>query len=144
VGSSQGLCHPTQRSCIRSFKIVKKGEFDLDGVTRILVSEPMQYPGCSGTRCFKDNVSDLKGLHILTIDRCMRIFDRTLSFVAQIAANQRGINLLQGLMDEYGQGCVQAYMRFIQQVRSSYVSIAVEKSISCWIECLFCRPKHVN
>jgi 5-oxoprolinase (ATP-hydrolysing) len=42
---------------MRSFKIVNGGDFDNDGVVRHLCEEPAQYPGCSGTRCLRDNVS---------------------------------------------------------------------------------------
>lgn len=42
---------------MRSFKIVNGGDFDNDGVVKHLCEEPAQYPGCSGTRCLRDNVS---------------------------------------------------------------------------------------
>lgn len=54
---------------------------------------PGNYPGSSGTRNLKDNISDLQ---------------------AQIAANQRGIKLVSELIDEYGLEVVQAYMMHIQ------------------------------
>ena len=38
----------------RSFKLVKAGHFDEEGVTKILSEEPAQYPGCSGTRTLSD------------------------------------------------------------------------------------------
>ena len=49
---------------------------------------------CSGTRLLADNLSDLK---------------------AQIAANQRGIQLVTELIDSYGLNVVQAYMAYIQE-----------------------------
>jgi 5-oxoprolinase (ATP-hydrolysing) len=39
---------------VKSFKLVKKGKFDEEGVIRILRDEPAQYPGCSGTRTLSD------------------------------------------------------------------------------------------
>ncbi|CAM0142505.1 hypothetical protein VKS41_001984 [Umbelopsis sp. WA50703] len=80
-------------AAMRSFKIVNGGDFDNDGVVRHLCEEPAQYPGCSGTRCLRDNVSDLK---------------------AQIAANQKGINLIHALINEYSLEVVQAYMYHIR------------------------------
>ncbi|KAF9354038.1 hypothetical protein BGX26_008191 [Mortierella sp. AD094] len=81
-------------AAIRSFKLVSKGHFDLEGLTKLLVDEPAKYPGCSGTRCLRDNVSDLK---------------------AQVAANHKGIGLVKGLISEYGLDVVQAYMLHIRK-----------------------------
>ncbi|KAJ3012108.1 UNVERIFIED_CONTAM: hypothetical protein HDU68_001363 [Siphonaria sp. JEL0065] len=81
-------------AAVKSFHLVKGGVFDEKGVTDILLVKPAQYEGCSGTRCLSDNLSDLK---------------------AQVAANQRGISLVQGLISEYGLNVVQAYMQFIRE-----------------------------
>lgn len=37
----------------KSFKLVKEGKFDEEGVTAAL-NEPGKYPGCSGTRTLRD------------------------------------------------------------------------------------------
>lgn len=66
--------------------------FCIADVTEAL-NAPAQYPGSSGTRNLHDNLSDLK---------------------AQVAANQKGINLIKNLIDEYGLDVVQAYMAHIQ------------------------------
>ena len=60
------------------------------------ISEVFNNPGpnIKGTRTLKDNISDLK---------------------AQIAANNRGIILLQNLIEEYSLKYVQKYMFFIQE-----------------------------
>ncbi|BFZ53700.1 hypothetical protein PYCC9005_000730 [Savitreella phatthalungensis] len=79
---------------ITSEKLVSKGRFDEQRITRLLSEEPAKYPGCVGTRCLTDNISDLK---------------------AQLAANQKGIRLISALMNEYGQDAVQFYMRSIQE-----------------------------
>lgn len=71
---------------IKSFKIVNKGAFQSAELKRLLVEEPAKYPGCSGCRCLRDVESDLQ---------------------AQIAANQKGINLIGLLIDEWGLEMVQ-------------------------------------
>ena len=78
---------------IIAFKLVKNGEFQEEGVTKILMS-PGKLPGNSGTRNLPDNLSDLR---------------------AQVAANNSGIRLLQELVKERGLRRVEAYMRFIQK-----------------------------
>ncbi|KAL0277618.1 UNVERIFIED_CONTAM: hypothetical protein PYX00_004848 [Menopon gallinae] len=77
----------------KSFKIVNKGVFDEEGLVWNLM-KPGEIPGSSGTRNLSDNLSDLK---------------------AQIAANHKGISLVQELIDEYGLEVVQAYMSHIQK-----------------------------
>ncbi|KAK0543764.1 hypothetical protein OC846_006294 [Tilletia horrida] len=80
-------------AAIFSFKIVAEGNFDHEGLEKLLVHDPAQYPGCSGSRCFRDVESDLK---------------------AQIAANQKGIGLIQMLVEEWGLDTVQEYMAHIR------------------------------
>ncbi|KAG7488428.1 hypothetical protein MATL_G00033850 [Megalops atlanticus] len=75
-----------------SFKLVTGGVFQEEEVTAALLA-PAQYPGCSGTRNLHDNLSDLR---------------------AQVAANQRGSQLVGELIDCYGLEVVQAYMGYIQ------------------------------
>lgn len=48
-------------AAIKSFKLVQGGLFDEIGIAHLLVDVPASFPGCSGTRCLRDNVSDLKG-----------------------------------------------------------------------------------
>lgn len=81
-------------AAVKSFKLVSKGKFDADGLTDILLHQPAQYPGCTGTRCLRDNFSDLK---------------------AQVAANTKGITLVKALIEEYGLDVVQAYMMHIRK-----------------------------
>jgi len=76
----------------KSFKIVKAGDFQEEALIAKLMA-PAQYPGCSGTRQLQDNLSDLK---------------------AQIAANHKGIQLVNELIDQYSLLVVQAYMGHIQ------------------------------
>lgn len=68
------------------------GASSLAAVTTALLA-PGQLPGSSGTRSLHDNLSDLR---------------------AQVAANQRGIQLVNELIGQYGLGVVQAYMGHIQ------------------------------
>jgi 5-oxoprolinase (ATP-hydrolysing) len=81
-------------AAIESLKIVEGGRFNEEAITKILLDDPAQYDGCSGTRCLKDNISDLK---------------------AQIAANKRGITLIKGLISEFGLPTVHRYMYAIQR-----------------------------
>lgn len=80
-------------AAIKSEKLVSEGKFNEERITELLRDEPAQYPGCSGTRCLADNINDLK---------------------AQVAANQKGINLINSLVEDYTEEVVQFYMRSIQ------------------------------
>ncbi|KAI1141761.1 Hydantoinase B/oxoprolinase-domain-containing protein [Hypoxylon sp. FL0543] len=78
---------------IISFKLVSNGRFDEEGITKILVDEPGQFPDCVGTSSLYDNLSDLR---------------------AQVAANAKGSKLIEKLFEEYGREVVQFYMDRIQ------------------------------
>lgn len=80
-------------AAIRSEKLVSEGYFNEERITDILYKEPAEHPGCSGTRCLADNINDLK---------------------AQVAANQKGINLISALIEDYGEEVVDFYMKSIQ------------------------------
>lgn len=80
-------------TAIKSEKLVSEGHFNEERIIELLLKEPAQYPGCSGTRCLNDNLNDLK---------------------AQIASNQKGISLISSLIEEYGDEVVQFYMISIQ------------------------------
>nr|XP_008122897.1 PREDICTED: 5-oxoprolinase [Anolis carolinensis] len=75
-----------------SFKLVKGGVFQEEAVTEALMA-PGRIPGSSGTRNLQDNLSDLR---------------------AQVAANQKGIQLVSDLIGQYSLEVVQAYMAHIQ------------------------------
>jgi len=72
-------------AAIKSFKLVKDGQFQYEGLKKILQD--------AGTRTLSDNIADLK---------------------AQVAANQKGISLVQDLIREYSLDVVQAYMYHVQ------------------------------
>ncbi|ETO34065.1 5-oxoprolinase (ATP-hydrolysing), partial [Reticulomyxa filosa] len=78
-------------AAIESLKLVKQGVFMEEEVTHILTTP--SDPQSSGTRNLANNISDLK---------------------AQIAANQKGITLMENLIEEYSLAVVQAYMYHIQ------------------------------
>lgn len=63
-----------------SFQLISEGRMDEEGVHKILLEKPAKHPGCSGSRCYKDNVADLK---------------------AQVAANHCGIRLIRQMIAEY-------------------------------------------
>lgn len=81
-------------TAIQSEKVVENGVFNEERMRELFLDIPSRYPGCSGSRNINDNLSDLK---------------------AQIAANTRGINLIQALIKEYGLPVVQRYMYAIQE-----------------------------
>lgn len=103
-GISPGSMPPGSRllqeegACIKSFKLVENGMFQEEGISELLLApgkiknQPGR-PAISGTRILPDNISDLK---------------------AQVAANQKGIELLLEMIDHYGLDVVQAYMRHVQ------------------------------
>lgn len=80
-------------TAIESEKIVSNGVFNESRMRELFLDEPARYPGCTGARMISDNISDLK---------------------AQIAANARGISLIQALISEYSLKTVQLYMFAIQ------------------------------
>lgn len=80
-------------AAIVTHKLCRKGEFDEEGITKLLVDEPAKHPGGSGTRTLNDNISDLK---------------------AQVSANYKGITLLQNLIDEFSYDVINLYMSAIQ------------------------------
>ncbi|KAK5074647.1 hypothetical protein LTR64_000852 [Lithohypha guttulata] len=81
-------------AAIKSELLVHQGQFDEKRITELLYDEPAQYPDCSGTRCLADNLNDLK---------------------AQIAANKKGITLIESLIEDYGQKVIAFYMKQIQE-----------------------------
>lgn len=87
-------------AAIYSEFIVKNGEFQEQLVHKLLFEEPAKYPGCSGSRRLSDNISDLK---------------------AQIAANNKGIQLIAKLMREKGLEAIVKYMRAIQNNSSETI-----------------------
>ncbi|KAI5302113.1 hypothetical protein KEM55_001296, partial [Ascosphaera atra] len=80
-------------AAIEAEKLVSGGKFNEERMVELLLKEPAKHPGCSGTRCLEDNLSDLR---------------------AQIAANQKGISLINGLIHECGLKHVHTYMYAIQ------------------------------
>ncbi|KAI5292820.1 hypothetical protein KEM55_007481, partial [Ascosphaera atra] len=80
-------------AAIEAEKLVSGGKFNEERMVELLLKEPANHPGCSGTRCLEDNLSDLR---------------------AQIAANQKGISLINGLIHECGLKHVHTYMYAIQ------------------------------
>ncbi|KAM5351721.1 hypothetical protein ACJ41O_004444 [Fusarium nematophilum] len=80
-------------AAIEAEKLVTQGVFNEERITELLLEEPAKHPGCSGTRCLADNLFDLK---------------------AQVAANNKGVHLVRGLIDEHRLDTVQTYMYAIQ------------------------------
>ncbi len=85
-------------AAVKSFFLVRDGLFQEAGITAILNGAnlgPMRYSTAhpTGTRDLKNNLCDLQ---------------------AQVAANQKGIALIQSLIHEYGLDVVLAYMQHVQ------------------------------
>ncbi|KAL3238018.1 5-oxoprolinase RNJ42_00351 [Nakaseomyces bracarensis] len=74
--------------------VVRNNKFLEDEMYNKFVIEPAQYEGCSGARRFSDNISDIK---------------------AQIAANSKGISLINNLVTEFGLNIIMKYMHAIQK-----------------------------
>ncbi|OBT40699.1 hypothetical protein VE00_08908 [Pseudogymnoascus sp. WSF 3629] len=116
-GSLPGSMPPTSNqlwqegAAIEAEKLVSGGHFNEERMIELLLKEPAKFEGCSGTRCLQDNLSDLR---------------------AQVAANQRGISLINGLIKEYGLKCVHNYMYAIQ----STAEIAVRELLKTTSETL--------
>eukprot|EP00927_Polykrikos_kofoidii_P049315 TRINITY_DN4338_c0_g1_i1.p1 TRINITY_DN4338_c0_g1~~TRINITY_DN4338_c0_g1_i1.p1 ORF type:complete len:1313 (+),score=238.34 TRINITY_DN4338_c0_g1_i1:525-4463(+) len=117
-GIAPGSMPPESKSladegaAIVAFKLVKDGIFQEDGISRLLTT-PGNSPGAAGTRKLSDNLSDMK---------------------AQVAANNRGVQLIWDLVQEYGLSVTQAYMRHIQAnaetaVRSMLKSFAARQKL---------------
>lgn len=81
-------------AAFEQWKIISNGKFDEEGVQHHFVDVPGSYPSCSPSRRVHDNIADLK---------------------AQIAANQKGIHLIQGLFEENDRETVLFYMRAVKQ-----------------------------
>jgi 5-oxoprolinase (ATP-hydrolysing) len=85
-------------AALKSFRLVRKGVFDEKGISQALLTpakvdlDPDE-PQCVGTRNLADNLSDLN---------------------AQVAANHKGILLVQELIAESSLAVVHAYMKHIQ------------------------------
>jgi 5-oxoprolinase (ATP-hydrolysing) len=110
-GISPGSMPPSSRrieeegACIMSYKLVQGGLFQEEGITQLLrapgeITPAPGRPPISGTRLLADNISDLK---------------------AQVAANQKGIELVLEMVDHYGLDVVQAYMRHVQDAAEEAV-----------------------
>jgi 5-oxoprolinase (ATP-hydrolysing) len=124
-GISPGSMPPASRrieeegACIRSFKLVENGVFQEAGIADLLTApggaaQPPGRPPVTGTRRLADNISDLK---------------------AQVAANQKGIDLLVEMVDRYGLEVVQAYMGHVQDaaeeaVRRRLRELSLEKGLA--------------
>ncbi|GKT49554.1 uncharacterized protein ColSpa_09735 [Colletotrichum spaethianum] len=96
-------------AAIESTKLVSEGRFNEDEVRRLLLEEPAQYEGCSGTRRLQDNLSDLN---------------------AQIAANAKGISLIKALITENGLATVHRYMYAIQHTAEHAVRELMQSTLT--------------
>lgn len=103
-------------ACIKSFKLVENGIFQEEGIKKLLcypetIPRSPDDPKISGARKLSDNLSDLK---------------------AQVAATQKGINLLQEMIDHYSLKVVLAYMQHIQNNAEEAVRHVLRKFVRKW------------
>ncbi|XP_070575126.1 5-oxoprolinase-like isoform X2 [Ptychodera flava] len=97
-GTTPGSMPPNSKSLhdegavFKTFKVVENGIYQEEALIEQLMA-PGKRPGNSGTRNLHDNLADVR---------------------AQVAANQKGINLITELIDIYTLEVVQAYMAHIQ------------------------------
>ena len=109
-GIAPGSMPPLSKSladegaAIVAMKLVEKGVFQEDRIVDVLTRP--SGTGTSGTRTLQDNLSDLR---------------------AQVAANQRGIDLVQALIDECSLRVVLAYMSHIQSNAESAVRAMLQR-----------------
>ena len=124
-GISPGSMPPFSRvleeegACIESFKLVTGGSFNETGIRELLfapgkIRRAPHLAAISGTRRIKDNISDLK---------------------AQVAANQRGVDLLVEMIEQYSLPVVQAYMHHIQgnaeqAVRNMFQRLSLSRGLA--------------
>jgi 5-oxoprolinase (ATP-hydrolysing) len=110
-GITPGSMPPNSRrleeegACITSFKLVENGIFQEEGISELLLAPGKRQPApgrppISGSRLLAENISDLK---------------------AQVAANQKGIELVQEMVAHYGLDVVQAYMKHVQDAAEEAV-----------------------
>ena len=115
-GTTPGSMPPFSQSlaeegvCIKTFKLVQNGEFQESAITKILQD--------AGTRALADNLSDLK---------------------AQVAANRKGITLLNELVQSHSLKVVQAYMKHLrdnagQSVRALLKKLGGKKEKTVWLK----------
>ena len=103
-GTTPGSMPPFSKSLeeegasIKTFMLVEKGEFQEAGITEILTR--------AGTRALTDNLSDLK---------------------AQVSANQKGIALLNELVQSHSLQVVQAYMKHLRENAGQSVRALLKK-----------------
>ncbi len=121
-GISPGSMPPFSRTleeegaCIETFKLVKNGVFQEEGIIELLQA-PSRLPRqtgqapISGTRTLADNLSDLK---------------------AQVASNQRGIDLFREMIETYSLEVVQAYMGHIQNHAEAAVRTMLTDLAKTW------------
>ncbi|MCI5212305.1 MAG: 5-oxoprolinase, partial [Candidatus Electrothrix sp. ATG2] len=108
-GISPGSMPPHSRllseegAAIASFRLVRNGVFQEEGISELLLTAG---EGSSGTRRLADNLSDLR---------------------AQVAANQKGIDLILGMVEDYGLEAVHAYMGHVQDAAETAVRKALQE-----------------
>ncbi|KAH3684543.1 hypothetical protein WICPIJ_004493, partial [Wickerhamomyces pijperi] len=98
-GSKKGSMPPNSKelweegAVIHSELLVRDGVFNEERMVELFLTEPAKYPGCSGSRRISDNLSDLK---------------------SQVSSNQKGIQIIERMIDENSLRVTMFYMNAIQ------------------------------
>ncbi|CDF87715.1 BN860_12794g1_1 [Zygosaccharomyces bailii CLIB 213] len=93
-------------AAIYSELIVREGVLQEAAIRRLLLEEPAKYPRCSGSRRISDNISDIN---------------------AQIAANNKGIQLISKMISESGLDVIVKYMTAIQENAAQTIKKMLQK-----------------
>ncbi len=110
-------CLAEEGAAILSFTLVQDGVFREKEISQLLLAPGRgdgAAEGISGTRRLADNIADLK---------------------AQVAANQKGIDLIEEMVAAHGLEVVQAYMHHVQEaaeeaVRASLCRLSLQRNMA--------------
>lgn len=100
--SSSGKFLYEEGAAVMSYKLVSGGQFNEEETRKFLFTDPGQYAGCSGSRNYKDNLSDMR---------------------AAVAANNKGAALIGGLIKEFTLPVVHLYMKAISENAETAVRV---------------------
>mmetsp|Transcript_13778 Transcript_13778/g.55127 ORF Transcript_13778/g.55127 Transcript_13778/m.55127 type:complete len:1289 (-) Transcript_13778:609-4475(-) len=98
---------------IDGFLLVDRGVFDEAGIIDVLSAPAQAVPP-------RDKPD-------VTLAACRNMADSLSDLKAQVAANAKGVRLLRGLCDEYGEATVAAYMRHVRDNAEHCVRAALKR-----------------
>ncbi|MEK7486297.1 MAG: hydantoinase B/oxoprolinase family protein [Planctomycetota bacterium] len=100
-------CLQEEGICLEGLKLVEQGRFQEERLQKYLTTPfPLGNKTIPGSRKVDDNLSDLR---------------------AQVAANQKGVSLLEEMIRHYGKSIVLAYMQHIQDNAESVIRQVIQE-----------------